>query len=474
MDSVKKGRGDLLCGRMVISDAPLCCGFFRPLVWGGKSWDPTSHTAVPDMTQNQVTDRSAEGYAVLAEPSVDSRPIYMDHHATTPVDDEVVSAMLPYFAQNFGNPSSTTHVYGAVAREATERAREEVAELINAASADEIIFTGGATESDNLAIEGVAYGFSHRGKHIITSAIEHKAVLQPCKRLETEGFRVTYLPVDQYGLVEPDSVLRAIAHDTILISLQYVNSEIGTIQPLDMIGQLARERNVIFHTDAAQATGKIRTDVRQLKVDVLSLSGHKMYGPKGVGALYVRKGVDLEPILLGGGQEKGYRAGTLNVPGIVGLGKACEIARRDLESECKRLSALRDRLTEGLLKRVALARVNGHPTRRLPHNLNISFEYVDSEALIESLPEIALSAGSACTSQSKEPSYVLLALGLSERLALSAIRFGLGRCNTTEQVDRVVDLIASSIEQLRNLSPLFMPPRSGGVDASGLTAKIPL
>ena len=230
---------------------------------------------------------------------------------------------------------------------------------------------------------------------------------------------MTYLPVDQYGLVEPDSVRRAIAHDTILISIQYANSEIGTIQPLDTIGRIARGGTSSLHTDAAQAAGKIRTDVRQLNVDVLSLSGHKMYGPKGVGALYVRKGVDLVPILLGGAQEKGYRAGTLNVPGIVGLGKACEIARRDLKGECTRLSALRDRLAEGLLKRVALARVNGHPLRRLPHNLNISFEYVDSEALIESLPEVALSAGSACTSQSKESSYVLLALGLTERLALA-------------------------------------------------------
>jgi cysteine desulfurase len=419
-----------------ISNARWSCSFFGPLVVG---LDPLL-TRYPGYDEKfKLTERSAEGCAVVTDPSLDSRPIYMDHHATTPVDDEVVSAMLPYFAQNFGNPSSGTHVHGTVAREATELAREKAAKLLNAASAGEIIFTGGATESDNLAIKGVAHRFSHQGRHIITSAIEHKAVLQPYERLETEGYRVTYLPVDQYGLVDPDSVRRAIAHDTILISIQYANSEIGIIQSLDMIGRLAREKKYFIRMPHKQRGRSEQT------------SNNSMWMPSPLGSQNVRPQRSRRPLCPQGrrprtrtgrgAQERGYRAGTLNVTEIVGLGKICELARRDLESESKCL--------------VALVRVNGHPSRRLPHNLNISFEYVDSEALIESLPEIALSAGSACTSQSKEPSNVLPALGLTENLALSAVRFGLGTCNTREQIDCVVYLIASSVKRLRDLSPLY-------------------
>lgn len=392
---------------------------------------------------------------MLANAKTENPPIYLDHHATTPVHREVLEAMLPYFAQNFGNPSSATHVYGTAAREATDWARHKVAELIGAESADEIIFTSGATESDNLALKGIAYRYRDKGRHIITCTIEHKAVLQTCKALEVEGFRVSFLPVDRYGLVDPDDVKRAISKETILITIQYANSEVGTIQPLDAIGQLARQNNIAFHTDAVQAVGKVPTDVRELNVDLLSLSGHKMYGPKGIGALYIRKHLDLVPELVGGSQEKGYRAGTLNVPGIVGLGKACEIGRRHLQHEAEHLSTLRDRLAEGIFKQVELVYLNGHPVKRLPHNLNLSFEYVDSESLIESMPEIAVSSGSACTSQSSEPSYVLLALGVPRTLALSTIRFGLGRCNTAEQIEYVIQLIASNVERLRNLSPLY-------------------
>ena len=391
-----------------------------------------------------------------ADTRVADAPIYMDHHATTPTDPEVLEAMLPCFAETFGNPSSTTHVYGAAAREVTERARGKVAELLGAESADEIIFTSGATESDNLAITGLAHQYRDKGRHIITCSIEHKAVLQACKRLELEGFRVSYLQVDRDGLVDPDDVKRAICRDTILISIQYANSEVGTIQPLEVIGNLARQNGIPFHTDAVQAVGKIGTNVQELNVDLLSLSAHKMYGPKGVGALYVRRDLNPIPLIVGGPQEKGRRAGTLNVPGIVGLGKACEIARRDLEPEGRRLLRLRDRLSEGLLKRVGLAYLNGHPVKRLPNNINISFEYVAAEALIESIPEVAVSSGSACTSQSAEPSYVLLAMGVPKALALSALRFGLGKANTAAQVEHVVKLIKTNVERLRNLSPLYM------------------
>jgi cysteine desulfurase len=379
----------------------------------------------------------------------------MDHHASTPTDPEVLEAMLPYFVENFGNPSSATHVYGAAAREATERARGKVAELLGAESADEIIFTSGATESDNLAIAGMAYRYRDKGRHIITCSIEHKAVLQACRRLELEGYRVTYLQVNKEGLVDPDNLKRAICRDTILISIQYANSEVGTIQPLETIGNLARQNGIPFHTDAVQAVGKIGVHVQKLNADLLSLSAHKMYGPKGVGALYVRRHLNPIPVMVGGLQEKGWRAGTLNVPGIVGLGKACEIARRDLEPERRRLMGLRDRLSEGILKRVGLAYLNGHSVKRLPNNVNISFEYVNADALIESIPEVAVSSGSACTSQSAEPSYVLLAMGLPKALALSAIRFGLGKGNNAAQIQYVVELFETNVKQLRNLSPLY-------------------
>ena len=384
-----------------------------------------------------------------------SRPIYMDHHATTPLHSEVLAAMLPYLQDDFGNASSVTHVYGKNAAEATESARACVAQLVNAAHDDEIIFTSGATESDNLAIKGIAYSHLEKKGHIITSAIEHKAVLESCRRLEREGFTVTYLPVDRYGVVDLDTIKRAITGETILISIQHANGEIGTIQPLDEIGRLAADAGIVFHTDAVQAIGRLAIDVQELKIDLLSISGHKMYGPKGIGALYVRNNVRLGPMFDGGGHEKGYRPGTLNVPGIVGLGKACEIARRDLQQEANRLSMLRDRFMAGVLGRVDLARFNGHPTTRLINNVSFSFEYVHGDALLSSIPEIAMSTGSACSSQSAEPSHVLLALGLPRDLAMCTIRVGLGRCNTEDDVDHAIDQIASNVGMLRSLSPLY-------------------
>jgi cysteine desulfurase len=384
-------------------------------------------------------------------------PIYMDHHSTTPVAPEVFEAMRPYFTERFGNAASRNHSFGWVAEEAVERARAQVAHLIGAKPA-EIVWTSGATESNNLAIKGVAAAYREKGRHIITSQIEHHAVLDPCERLEREGYAVTLLPVDKDGLVDPDDVERSIRNDTILISIMAANNEIGTVQPIAEIGRIARRHGLLFHTDAAQCLGKLPLSVDDWQVDLLSASAHKLYGPKGIGALYVRMSkprVRLVPQMDGGGHEKGRRSGTLNVPGCVGFGAACELADRYLADEPARLTALRDRLKARLWSGLDYLRLNGHASRRLPGNLNVSFEFVEGEALLMSLKGIAVSSGSACTSATLEPSYVLRAIGLPDELAYASIRFGLGRGNTEEEVEYVADRVIENVARLRALSPLY-------------------
>lgn len=381
-------------------------------------------------------------------------PIYMDYHATTPVDPEALAAMQPYFREEFGNPSSRTHVFGWNAEAAVERAREQVAALIGARPA-EIVFTSGATEADNLAIKGAAWAYREKGQHLITTVIEHHAVLDACRALERDGFRVTYLPVDKFGLVDPVAVEEAITDETILISVIAAHNEIGTVEPLEEISRVSRDRGVLLHTDAAQALGKIPFRVDQIGADLVSLSGHKVYGPKGIGALYVRlsrPAVRLIPLLDGGGQERGRRSGTQNVPAIVGFGKACEVAGRVMIEEGVRLRALRERLKAGIVGRISQVHVNGHLERRLPGNLNVSFERVEGEALLLSMKDVAVSSGSACTSTTMEPSYVLLALGVAEDLARASIRFGLGRWSSAEEVDYAVERLAERVERLRAMS----------------------
>lgn len=385
------------------------------------------------------------------------RPIYLDHHATTPIDPAVLEAMMPYLTDQFGNAASRTHRYGWEAEEAVHTAREQVASLIHA-KPEEIVFTSGATESDNLALKGIAWAYRDKGHHIITTTTEHKAVLDTCQALEQQGFEVTYVPVDTTGLVDPDAIRKAITPQTILISVMQVNSEIGTIAPLAEIGAMARERGVLFHSDAVQGVGKIACDVDALQLDLLSISAHKIYGPKGVGALYVRKTrpqrIHLHPIIDGGGHERGVRSGTLNVPGIVGLGQACALCQHHLPEESGRLHRLRQRLYEGLIARLDDVCLNGHPEQRVPGNLNLSFAHVQDESLLLSLKDIvALSSGSACTSDSHEPSYVLRAIGVDDTLAHSAIRFGLGRGTTAEDIDTVIDAVVEKVERLRALSP---------------------
>jgi len=387
----------------------------------------------------------------------------MDNNSTTRVDPRVVEAMLPYFTDKFGNAASRSHSFGWETEKAVENAREQVAELIGA-GAKEIIFTSGATESDNLALKGVAQMYKKKGNHIITQVTEHKAVLDTCKRLEKEGFQVTYLPVDRYGRVSADEVRDAITPKTILVSIMAANNEIGTLQPIKAIGRLCKEKGVLFHTDAVQAVGKVPINVEEMGIDLLSLSGHKMYAPKGIGALYVRKKdprVRLEPQIDGGGHERGMRSGTLPVPSIVGLGTACEIARNDMPEETKSLLRLRERLRQGIMDRVPDSYLNGHPTERLPGNANISFAYVEGEGLMMGIKEVAVSSGSACTSASLEPSYVLRALGVGDELAHSSIRFGLGRFNTEEEVDYVIDLVVREVNRLREMSPLYEMAQQG-------------
>jgi cysteine desulfurase len=390
-------------------------------------------------------------------------PIYFDNHATTQVDPRVVQAMLPYFTEKFGNAASRNHPFGWAGEEAVENARAQVASLIGA-TPKEIIFTSGATESDNLMIKGVAEMYREKGNHIITQAIEHKAVLDTCKRLEKEGFEVTYLPVGKDGRVNPEDVRKAITPKTILITIMYANNEIGIINPIQEIGKIAKEHGIFFASDGVQAVGKIPVDVQKDNIDLLAISAHKIYGPKGVGALYVRRRnprVQLSAIIDGGGHERGMRSGTLNVPGIVGLGAACEIAQKEMAEESVRLRKLRDRLQAGLEAKLDEVFINGSIEHRLPNNLNMSFAYVEGESLLMGINDIAVSSGSACTSATLEPSYVLKALGVGEDLAHTSIRFGLGRFNTEEEVDYVTEKMVQVVTKLRELSPLYEMAKEG-------------
>ncbi len=391
-------------------------------------------------------------------------PVYMDNHATTPVDPRVLEAVLPYFCEKFGNAASRNHSFGWEAEAAVDEAREQIAQLIHASSPKEIIFTSGATESDNLAIKGVAAFYQDKGNHIVTCVTEHRAVLDSCKALERQGYKVTYLPVDPRGLVDVGRLREAVTEKTILISIMAANNEVGTIQPVREIGRLAKEKGIIFHCDATQGVGRIPMDVEEMGIDLLSMSAHKIYGPKGIGALYVRSKkpkVRLYPIIDGGGHERGMRSGTLNVPGIVGLGKACQIALKELPKETARLTQLREKLKEGIFGQLDEVYLNGHPTQRLPGNLNVSFAYVEGESLLMGLKEIAVSSGSACTSASLEPSYVLRALGVEEDLAHTSIRFGLGRFNTDEEVDYTIRRVVEEVTRLRELSPLYELAKAG-------------
>jgi cysteine desulfurase len=387
----------------------------------------------------------------------------MDNQATTPVDPRVLEAMLPYFKERFGNAASRNHEFGWKAEEAVERARKQVADLINA-SPREIVFTSGATESDNLALKGVAEMYQEKGNHVITCVTEHKAIIDSARHLEKQGVRVTFLPVGKNGMVDLGELEAAITDKTILISIMTVNNEVGVVQDIREIGRVARARGVLFHTDAVQAVGKIPFDVDAMNVDIASLSAHKMYGPKGVGAIYVRRRnprVLLSPILDGGGHERGMRSGTLNVPGIVGFGEAARIAGEELPVESARLLALRERLRTKLEENLDEVFVNGDLERRVPGNLNMSFAYVEGESLLMGIDDIAVSSGSACTSASLEPSYVLKALGVGEDLAHTSIRFGLGRFNTEEEVDYVTDKVTATVRRLRELSPLYEMVREG-------------
>jgi len=390
-------------------------------------------------------------------------PIYMDNNATTRCDPRVVDAMLPFFTEQYGNAASRNHAFGWKAEEAVEEAREQIGSLINA-GAKEMIFTSGATESNNLALKGVAAMYKKKGNHIITTVTEHKAVLDPCKRLERDGFQVTFLPVDKFGQVSAQQVAEAMTDKTILVSVMAANNEIGTLQPIKDIGQLCKKRGILFHTDAVQAVGKIPVDVEAMGIDLLSLTAHKIYGPKGIGALYVRRKdprVRLDPLIDGGGHERGMRSGTLPVPLIVGFGQACDIARAEMPVEAERLLQLCERLRRGICAGLEEVSLNGHPTERLPGNLNLSFAYVDGNALLMNLRDVAVSSGSACTSADPEPSYVLRALGVADDLAHSSIRFGLGRFTTVEEVDRVIAEVIRAVMHLRTQSPLYEMAQHG-------------
>ena len=390
-------------------------------------------------------------------------PIYLDNHATTPMDPRVLEAMLPYFTDRFGNAASRNHQFGWEAEAAVETAREQIAKLIGA-TPKEIIFTSGATESDNLAIKGVAEMYRQKGNHIITAVTEHKAVLDTCKRLEKYGYKVTYMPVKADGLVDLDQLKDAITDKTILVTIMAANNEIGVLQPLEEIGKLCRQRGVLFHSDAVQALGKVPLDVNKMNLDLVSLTAHKLYGPKGCGALYVRRKnprVQISAIIDGGGHERGMRSGTLNVPGIVGFGKACEIALTEMPEESRRLGALRDRLRDKLSSQLDETFINGSMEHRLPGNLNISFLYVEGESLLMGINDVAVSSGSACTSATLEPSYVLKSLGLGDDVAHSSIRFGIGRFNTEAEIDYVTGRLVEVVSKLRELSPLYEMVKEG-------------
>jgi cysteine desulfurase len=385
-------------------------------------------------------------------------PIFMDNHSTTPVDPRVLDEMIPYFTTKFGNAASRSHSFGWEAEEAVEIARERIARVIGAKDGKEIVLTSGATESDNLALKGVAEFYKDKGNHIITTVTEHKAILDTCKRLEKEGFEVTYLGVDKVGRVDPDDVKKAITDKTILVSVMLANNEIGTVQPLEEIGKITREKGVLLHSDAVQGIGKVEFDVQKMNVDLASLTAHKIYGPKGVGALYVRRSkprVRLVAQMDGGGHERGMRSGTLAVPLIVGFGKACEIMIEEGKKESATLVALRERLRARIFSQLDEVYVNGSMEHRLPGNMNISFNFVEGEGLLMAIKDVAVSSGSACTSSSLEPSYVLRALGVGDELAHSSIRFGLGRFNTEEEVDYVADLVVGKVKRLREMSPLW-------------------
>ena len=385
--------------------------------------------------------------------------IYLDYAATTPTDPEVVKAMLPHFTEGFGNPSSI-HSYGQEAKGAIVEARAKVADLIGAQD-EEIVFTSGGTEADNFALKGIAYANESKGNHIITSPIEHHAILETARFLERRGFKVSYLPVDKYGLISPDDVRRAITDKTILISVMHANNEMGTIEPISEIGKIAREAGVYFHTDAVQTVGHIPVDVNKLGADLLSMSAHKLYGPKGIGALYIRKGTKLTPLMHGGEQERRRRASTENVPGIVGFGKAAELARQEMSKEMERLTNLRDRLVKGLLEKIDHIHLNGHPQNRLPNNVNVSVDFVEGESILLNLDleGIGASTGSACSSSSLEPSYVLLAMGLSHEQAHGSLRFTSGKWTTEDDIERVLEALPRVAAKLRAMSPLFKSQR---------------
>lgn len=387
--------------------------------------------------------------------------IYMDNAATTQMKKQVIDEMMPYFSEKYGNPSSV-YSLGSQSKRAIEEARQKVANTINA-DKREIFFTGGGSEADNWAIKGIAYGNISKGNHIITTKIEHHAILHTCQYLEKKGFEVTYLDVDQYGLIDLEQLKNAITDKTILISVMFANNEIGTIQPIKEIGEIAKERNIYFHTDAVQAMGNIRIDVKELNIDLLSLSAHKFYGPKGVGALYIRQGVKIDPLISGGGQERNRRAGTENVPAIVGLGKAIELAYENLEEHNNRLTSLRDSLIEKIRANIPYVRLNGHPTLRLPGNVNFCFQFIEGESLLLSLDMegIAGSSGSACTSGSLDPSHVLLAIGLPHEVAHGSLRLSLGDFNTEEELDYVVEKLVKIVDRLRSMSPLYEKIKEG-------------
>ncbi len=384
-------------------------------------------------------------------------PIYLDNHSTTPVDPLVLEAMMPYFTNCFGNASSKSHCFGWKAEFAVEKAREQVAKILGA-DTQEIIFTSGATESNNFTLLGITEKYKNKGKHIITSQVEHKCILEACKYLEKHGYAVTYLPVDEFGQVSVESVRKALRPDTILISIMFANNEVGTINPIAAIGALAHEKGILFHTDAAQAVGKVPINVKEMNIDLLSLSAHKMYGPKGCGALYIRRKdphVEIDPIMHGGGQERGLRSGTLNVPGIVGLGAACECARVNMPAEEERIRQYREMLFEGLYKELGDIKLNGHQTERLPQSLNLSFPFIESDSLVAGLKSIAVSSTSACMSAASIPSYVLKAMGLCDELMHSSVRFGLGRFTTQEEIEYTIATVSALVKQLREKSPLY-------------------
>lgn len=385
----------------------------------------------------------------------ETRTVYLDHNATTPTHPDVVEAMLPYYRDLFGNASSV-HQFGRTAKKAIEEARANLARFVGAKNPDEIVFTSGGTESDNLAINGVVHALKDKGDHIITSSIEHLAVESVCKFLQKNGYNVTFLPVDKYGIVDLGVLQKAITEKTILITIMYANNEVGTIEPIKEIVNIAKEKGICVHTDAIQAVGKIKVNAETLGVDLLSISGHKFYGPKGIGALYIRKGTKIAPMQLGGHHEKNRRAGTENVPGIVGLGKAAQLASESLESEIEKLTALRDRLHRGIENKIKDVRLNGHLTKRLPNTCNISFEYIEGESIILNLDleGIGVSTGSACTSGSLEPSHVLTAMNVPIEIAQGSIRFSMGRVNTQEDIDYVLEKLPPIIDRLRRMSPL--------------------